>query len=106
MMSGSIWGFILENYTDALGFESFCNDLLSYKYTNLQPIGGLHDSGRDGLIVLDSPDGDRDRVYLKKRGKSGQVTVCQYSLEDDWRAKARKTLRRLRDAQIDYAKPG
>src|SRR5690606_21736699 len=63
----------LSHATDFLGFESFCNDLMSREgYQSIQPLGGYHDSGRDAIHWSES---------------TSTSTVFAYSTRKDWEEK-------------------
>jgi hypothetical protein len=71
----------LETTTDYLGFESFCNDLMSLeRYPAIQPLGGYKDKGRDAIHV------DRS---------TGIATVLAYSVRDDWEEKLDGDLKKV-----------
>lgn len=66
----------LENVTDYLGFESFCNDLMSREgFPGITPLGGSSDRGRDAI--------HRDAVTN---------TIFAYSVRHDWRTKLAQDL--------------
>lgn len=71
----------LDTTTDYLGFESFCNDLMSREgYQSLQPLGGYKDKGRDAIHFDTS---------------SGIAAVLSYSVRDDWEDKLESDLKKI-----------
>jgi len=43
----------LDNVTDYIQFEFFCNNLMSAEgYKNIEPMGGHMDRGRDTVLVI------------------------------------------------------
>jgi hypothetical protein len=72
----------LDTTTDYLGFESFCNDLMSREgYRAIQPLGGYKDKGRDAIHF------DRS---------TGIATVLSYSVRDDWEDKLDGDLKKVK----------
>lgn len=71
----------LDTTTDYLGFESFCNDLMSREgYQSIHPLGGYKDKGRDAIHF------DRS---------TGIATVLSYSVRDDWEDKLNGDLKKV-----------
>jgi len=72
----------LENATDSRAFELLCSDILAgTDYPSIEPIGGTGDGGRDALYRDDA---------------SRLVTVCAFSLRQDWETKLRQDCERVK----------
>lgn len=72
----------LENVTDYIQFEFFSNNLMSeVGYTNIEPLGGHKDRGRDAI--------DIDR-------STGKVTIFTYSVREDWDDKLDEDLEKIK----------
>lgn len=77
----------LENATDSRAFELLCSDVLAgTDYPSIEPIGGTGDGGRDALYRDDA---------------NRMVTVCAFSLRQDWEAKLRQDCERVRSLGHD-----
>ncbi len=87
----------LVDFGDGFEFERLCNDIMHLHYREFEPAGGLHDSGVDGLRVLEAEEA---RVYFKQSKDRRQLLAFQYSLQEEWETKIKKTLRKLHDNQI------
>ena len=75
----------LENATDSRDFELLCSDILAGTvYPGIEPIGGTGDGGRDALY--------RDAV-------EDNITVCAFSLRQDWETKLRLDCERVNSLQ-------
>lgn len=75
--------YCLEHLSDYTQFERLCHDLLvTQGYSNLEPLGGTKDKGRDAIHVIESPH----RVE----------TVCAYSVREDWRKKLEEDCKKIR----------
>jgi hypothetical protein len=71
----------LEQLTDYVGFESLCNDVMSREgYTDIHPLGGHKDKGRDAIHVDIS---------------SGSTTIFSYSVREDWQSKLEEDLEKV-----------
>ena len=71
----------LEHVTDYLGFEAFCNDVMSREgYKSIQPLGKWKDKGRDA-------------IHVNRSG--GVVTVFAYSVRADWESKLEEDLKKV-----------
>ncbi len=71
-MAASETVYCLEKVTDYLEFERLCNDLMTrLGYSDIEPLGGYHDKGRDAL-----------HVSLQE-----SITIFAYSVRKDWRVK-------------------
>lgn len=84
----------LDNETDDTVFERLCTDLLGREgYSDIVPIGGGHDRGRDAEIR-----------HWKGIKQTGGITFFQYSLEDAWESKLKRELAKVKNNQhkIDY----
>lgn len=65
--------YCLEQLTDYDQFERLCHDLMALSgYSNIEPLGGSKDKGRDA-IHTDASD--------------GTVTIFAYSVREDWQKK-------------------
>ncbi len=72
----------LENVTDYIQFECFSNNLMSeVGYTNIEPLGGHKDRGRDAIDVHKS---------------TGKVTIFSYSVLEDWNDKLDEDLEKIK----------
>ena len=81
-MASRVTLYDLEHVTDYLGFESFCNDLMSREgYKSIQPLGGYKDKGRDAIHF------DRS---------TGVATIFAYSVREDWQDKLNGDLETVR----------
>ena len=65
--------YCLECLTDYDQFERLCHDMMALEgYSNIEPLGGSKDKGRDAIHI----------------GKStGIVSIFAYSVREDWRVK-------------------
>jgi tetratricopeptide (TPR) repeat protein len=84
----------LDNHMDDFEFERLCTDILGRDgYSDIVPVGGPRDGGRDAEI----------RTYMGLR-RSGGVTYFQYSLRKDWEQKLRTDLSNLhaRGAELQF----
>ena len=78
----------LAEITDYVSFERFCNNLMAVQgYYNMEPLGGVHDSGRDALQVA--------------RNDGGDTKVFAYSVRKDWQIKLFADAEAIRDNDID-----
>src|SRR5271165_764055 len=78
----------LEEITDYLSFERLCNNLMAvHGYYNLEPLGGVHDYGRDALQVI--------------RSDVGGTNVFAYSVRKDWHTKLFADANTIRKNNID-----
>lgn len=72
----------LVEITDYLGFEGFCNDLMSrLGFTNINPLGGFKDKGRDAIHISRT---------------DGSTTIFSYSVRIDWKNKLFEDLEKIR----------
>lgn len=76
--------FALDLLTAEHGFlfERFANAFLATEFSNLRPVGGVHDAGRDAFIYS---------------GTSEEDVFFQHSVTESWAPKIRGTVRVLRD---------
>ncbi len=75
----------LSKYTDYKGFERLaCEIARNEGYPNIQPLGGVHDGGKDG----------EQNPLFYAQGKRQRI-IFQISIEDDAINKVRRTLKRL-----------
>jgi len=73
-------------HADGTGFERFFHDFYSaLEGPNFVPLGGYHDGGADGMIVDCSVNQEDERSF------------AQASVQADYRAKIRQTVKRLRE---------
>lgn len=73
----------LEAATDGHSFELLSSDILAgTNYPGIEPIGGTGDGGRDALYA--------DLV-------NGSVTVCAFSIRQDWTTKLKQDCDRVRE---------
>ncbi len=71
----------LRDITDYLDFESLCNELMTCQgYSEINPMGGYHDAGRDAINI------DRS---------TSDVTIFTYSVREDWEAKLKSDLKKI-----------
>ncbi len=72
----------LQNATDSRAFELLCSDILAgTDFPSIEPIGGTGDGGRDALYRDDA---------------TGLVTVCAFSVREDWQTKLREDCARVK----------
>jgi hypothetical protein len=76
----------LENLTDYSEFEKLCCALLAgqYFYTNIVPLGGTGDGGRDAIVRHDD---------------SGKSIAFAFTVRKDWLAKLKSDSARLKETQ-------
>jgi tetratricopeptide (TPR) repeat protein len=83
MRSKVLWA--LDNEIDGTQFERLCTDLLAREgYTEIMPIGGGHDNGRDAEIR-----------QWKGFKATGGTTFFQFSLEERWEKKLTRELKKI-----------
>ncbi len=82
MLNSVLW--TLDNELDGKTFERLCVDLL---YRN----------GYRDIVPIEPQDGGRDAEEFSRRGRGreGEVTFFQFSLEKDWKRKIRRDAGRL-----------
>lgn len=87
-MSADVIIYCLEHLTDYRQFERLCSDLMAGSgYSEIDPLGGTGDRGRDAL----------------HRGTSGAgLTVFAYTVRSDWRKKLEHDCQRI---QAERHKP-
>ncbi len=74
--------YCLEQITDYIQFERLCHDLMAAEgYTNIEPLGGSQDKGRDAIHV--------------DRGNPDDVTIFAYSVREDWKVKLKSDCRTI-----------
>jgi tetratricopeptide (TPR) repeat protein len=84
MISKVLW--TLDNETSPKTFERLCIDLLYRSgYTDIMPLGGVHDRGRDAEIYI-----------YKGENEGGKRVFFQFSLERDWKNKLNKELKKVK----------
>jgi tetratricopeptide (TPR) repeat protein len=91
MFNKILW--VLDNEMNPKAFERLCVDILFRNgYSNIVPVGGVHDRGRDA-----ESRGAEGSDY------AGRMTFFQFSLQKDWKQKLRSELRKVHseDHQID-----
>jgi tetratricopeptide (TPR) repeat protein len=91
MHSKVLW--VLDTEMDGTRFERLCTDLLAREgYSDIVPIGGSHDHGRDAEL--------RQWKGVKS---TGGTTFFQYSLEKAWEKKLTRELKKVQSNghQID-----
>lgn len=75
----------LDNETDSKTFERLCIDLLYRNgYTNIVPVGGIHDRGRDA-----------EAYNATGTGAAGELTFFQFSLQETWKQKLQSELKKV-----------
>ena len=75
----------IDNEISGNRFERLCTDLLGREgFRDIVPIGGNYDRGRDAEIRR-----------LKGIKSTGGITFFQYSLENDWRSKLERELKKV-----------
>src|SRR5260221_4892540 len=89
----------LEHFGDGFEFERLCNDVMKIHYGRLEPIGGYHDGGIDGLLIIEAEDA---RFYFNKAADRAKTIVFQYSIQEDWNNKLKKSIRTLETANEQY----
>lgn len=71
-MGANVTIYCLEKLTDYFEFERLSHDLMAkIGYTNIEPLGGFQDKGRDAIHI----------------DQSSKTTIFAYSVREDWRAK-------------------
>ena len=76
--------YCLEHLTDPSEFERLCSDVMSQSgHPAIEPLGGVHDRGRDALHVSRSDPED--------------VTILAYSIRADWQKKLREDCERIQE---------
>ena len=86
MPSKILWS--IDNEIDPRNFERMCADIfLQEGYSNIIPLGGNYDSGRDAeLCYYDA-------------GGSPRIVFFQFSLEINWEKKLKRELKKLKESQ-------
>lgn len=75
--------YCLENLTDYREFERLCSDLMAgCGYSEIEPIGGTGDQGRDA-------------IHVSK--ENGQFTVFAYTVRSDWPVKLNSDCKRIKE---------
>jgi len=75
--------YCLERVTDYRGFEQLCSALLADNgYSEIEPLGGTGDKGRDASIRSD---------------ETGQTIIFAYTVRSDWRAKLNADCNRVHE---------
>jgi hypothetical protein len=75
--------YCLEHVTDYDQFERLCHDLMvSEGYSNIEPLGGVKDKGRDAIHISRSDPDD--------------VIIFAYSVREDWRKKLAEDADKIR----------
>jgi tetratricopeptide (TPR) repeat protein len=83
MMNKVLW--VLDNEMSPKAFERLCVDILFRNgYSNIVPVGGMHDRGRDA-----------ESQGAEGSDSAGQMTFFQFSLQKDWKKKLRSELRKV-----------
>lgn len=75
--------YCLENLTDYREFERLCSDIMAGSgYSQIEPIGGTGDRGRDA-------------IYVSR--ENGKFTVFAYTVRSDWFVKLKQDCKRIRE---------
>ncbi|MFH1890630.1 MAG: hypothetical protein ABIJ91_03645 [Candidatus Kuenenbacteria bacterium] len=90
----------LKQFGDGFQFERLCNDIMHTHYKGFKPGGHVHDLGIDGLLEL--KDEEDIRLYFKQSTDKNQIYVFQYSIQETWETKIKKTLEKLNNNNIEY----
>ena len=73
--------YCLENLTDYREFERLCSDLMAGSdYSNIEPIGGTGDRGRDALHYCTN---------------NNLTTIFAYTVRADWQNKLKQDCARI-----------
>lgn len=91
LMSADPIIYCLERLTDYVEYEKLCCALLAHhaEYPDLIPMGGIHDGGRDAVVIHYSTD---------------ELTGFAFSVRADWLKKFKQDAKRLHDTQGDKVK--
>lgn len=83
--------YCLERLTDYVEYEKLCCALLAHhaEYPDLIPMGGVHDGGRDAVVIHYSTD---------------ELTGFAFSVRADWLQKFKQDAKRLRETQGEKVK--
>ena len=78
--------YCLQELTDYRQFERLCSDVMAGSgYTNIEPLGGTSDRGRDALHISRSDPND--------------VAIFAYSVRSDWHQKLLEDCKRIKEEQ-------
>jgi len=81
----------LDYLTDFVEFEKIASEIMRDEgYTNIKPLGGVADKGRDAVC----------ESFHISGGKS--ITVFQYTLEENMPGKINDTIKKLNDHNIEF----
>lgn len=81
----------LDYLTDFVEFEKIASEIMRDEgYTNIKPLGGVADKGRDAIC----------ESFHISGGKS--ITVFQYTLEENMPGKINDTIKKLNDYNIEF----
>lgn len=81
----------LDYLTDFVEFEKIASEIMRDEgYTNIKPLGGVADKGRDAI----------SESFHVSEGRS--ITVFQYTLEENIRGKVKDTVKKLNDYNIEF----
>jgi len=81
--------YLLDELSDPSAFENMCCEiLLKEGYAGINPVGGPNDKGRDA----------EERLFQGKLGP--RMVLFQFTLEKAVRSKVLKTVRRVRESQL------
>src|ERR1043166_555305 len=82
-MAADLIAYCLEHVTDYGSFERLCNNLMfAQGYRNIEPLGGMHDAGRDALHIGVC--------------EHSEATVFSYTVRKGWRRKVNEDARKIR----------
>lgn len=75
--------YCLEHLTDYDQFERLGHDLMALEgWDHLEPLGGMHDKGRDAIHI--------------SRSHPHEVTIFAYSVREDWQTKLKQDAEKIR----------
>jgi hypothetical protein len=74
--------YCLEEVTDYTQFERLCHDLMTAEgFTDIEPLGGIKDKGRDAIYV--------------SRSNPSDITIFAYSVREDWLSKLKEDAKKI-----------